>query len=56
MISKIIFFIFSKVQLSWLKIAHDNDFWINLTCFEDLNDIIKYYKENKGSPKNTFKI
>ena len=47
-------FIFLKVQLSWLKIAHDNDFWINLTCFEDLNDIIKYYKRDKEVSKNTF--
>ena len=44
-------FIFSKMQSSWLKIAHDNNFWINITCFEDLHDTIEYYKRFNGAPK-----
>ena len=44
-------FIFSKMQSSWLQIAHENNFWINLTCFEDLDDILEYYKKFNGAPK-----
>ena len=43
--------IFSKIQPSWLKTAHENNFWINLTCFEDLDNIIEYHKRFNGAPK-----
>jgi len=44
-------FIFSKMHSSWLNIAYQNNFWINVTCFEDLNEISEFYRINKGCPK-----
>lgn len=43
--------IFAKIQSSWIKIAHKNNFWINLTCFEDLEILFKYYSKYNESPK-----
>lgn len=43
--------IFSKMQPSWLKIAYQKDFWINLTSFEDLNEVLKFYEKYKACPK-----
>ena len=44
-------FIFSKMQSSWLKIAYEKEFWINLTSFEDLNEVLSFYSNYKICPK-----
>lgn len=44
-------FIFSKIHLSWLEIADVNNFWINISCFEDLEMITDYHNVNNSSPK-----
>jgi alanine racemase len=44
-------FIFSKMHSSWLEIAYEQDFWINLTSFDDLNEVSNFYAKNKVCPK-----
>tara|TARA_B110000003_G_scaffold156296_1_gene156813 strand:- start:852 stop:1955 length:1104 start_codon:yes stop_codon:yes gene_type:complete len=44
-------FIFSKMQSSWLKIAYEKEFWINLTSFEDFNEVLSFYSNYKICPK-----
>ena len=44
-------FIFSKLQETWLKIALENNIWINASHFEDLEILTKFFKKYKTCPK-----
>ena len=44
-------FIFSKLQENWLKLALENNIWINASHIEDLKILTKYFKKYKACPK-----